>query len=161
MITFNTMVNNTRNYFMQGRTNGLGATGTVFANNVIQGGGSAAGLNGVYTGAFWEGNLIWQTTSPGAMPPGTFEEVDPLLAPAANGIFRPQPGSPVVDSAVGNYPAVLVDQDGQPRGVVVDPNGTAHGGPKDKGADELSNVPATARFLTPEDLLLLIHSWID
>src|SRR4029453_8726572 len=35
VITFNTLVNNTRNYFMQGRSNGLGATNTVFANNIL------------------------------------------------------------------------------------------------------------------------------
>src|SRR4030095_11263316 len=40
VITFNTLVDNTRNYFMTGRTNGLGATNTVFANNIIQGGGA-------------------------------------------------------------------------------------------------------------------------
>ena len=149
VITFNTQVNNTRNYFMQGRTGGLGATGTVFANNIIQGGGSAAGLSGVYTGGVWEGNIIWQTTSAGAMPAGSYDQVDPLLAPQANGVFRPQPGSPAIDSAVGDYPAVVVDLDGQTRPA-----------PKDKGADELSPGPPAARFLTPEILLDLIHSWL-
>ena len=60
MITFNTLVNNARNYFMSGRTNGLGATNTVFAQNIVQGGGEAAGLSGPYTGGVWSGNLIWQ-----------------------------------------------------------------------------------------------------
>jgi poly(beta-D-mannuronate) lyase len=147
VITFNTLVNNPRNYFQQGRTNGLGATGTVFANNVLQGGGSAAGLSGPYTGGAWAGNIIWQTNGAGAMPPGTFDQVDPLLAPDAQGIFRPQPGSPAIDSAVGDYPAVVADIDGQPRAE-----------PKDKGADELSSEPVTAMFLTPEFMLLLIRS---
>ena len=55
VISFNTLVNNTRNYYMTGRTNGLGAINTTFANNIIVGGGAAASLNGVYTGGVWSG----------------------------------------------------------------------------------------------------------
>jgi poly(beta-D-mannuronate) lyase len=150
VISFNTLVDNTRNYFMQGRTNGLGATGTVFANNVLQGGGSAAGLSGPYLGGAWEGNLVWQTAGPGAMPAGSYDEADPRLAPQAHGILRPAPGSPAVDSAVGSYPAVSVDLDGQPRP-----------GRKDRGADELSAAPPAGVFLTPEALLALIQSWTE
>jgi poly(beta-D-mannuronate) lyase len=146
VITFNTLVNNTRNYFMTGRTNGLGATNTVFANNILQGGGTAAGLNGPYVSGAWEGNIIWETTGAGDMPLGTYDVINPLLEPKANGIFRPQQGSPAIDSAVGDYPAVVFDQDGQPRT-----------GTKDKGADEYSTEPVVAEFLTPGDILRLIH----
>jgi poly(beta-D-mannuronate) lyase len=147
VITHNTLVNNTRNYFMTGRTNGLGATDTVFANNIIQGGAAAASLNGPYTGGEWSGNIIWNTTGAGAMPDGTYDVVDPLLEPKAKGVFRPQTGSPAIDSAIDDYPAVVFDMDGQPRAF-----------PKDKGADEVSAVPITARFLTPGDILRLIHT---
>jgi poly(beta-D-mannuronate) lyase len=126
VITFNTLVNNTRNYYMTGRTNGLGATNTVFANNILQGGGAAFSLNGLYTGGVWSGNIIWQTAGAGAMPDGTYDEIDPLLAPDALGVFRPQAGSPVIDSATGDYPAVTLDMDGQTRT-----------NPKDRGADEV------------------------
>jgi poly(beta-D-mannuronate) lyase len=127
VITFNTLVNNTRNYYMTGRTNGLGAINTTFANNIVVGGGVAASLNGIYTGGVWSGNIIWQTAGgAGAMPDGTFEEIDPLLAQDLLGIYRPQPGSPAIDSAIGDYPAVTFDMDGQPRT-----------DPKDKGADEV------------------------
>ena len=146
VITFNTLINNTRNYYMTGRTNGLGATNTVFANNIVQGGGSAASLNGVYVGGTWNANIIWETAGAGAMPPGTFEEVDPLLEAKANGVFRPQQGSPAIDTASGDYPAVIFDSDGQPRR-----------DPKDRGADEVSSAPITATLLTPGDLLRLIH----
>ena len=146
VITFNTLVNNTRNYYMTGRTNGLGATNTVFANNVLQGGGAAASLNGLYPGGVWSGNIIWETASAGAMAAGTYAVVNPLLEAKANGVFRPQAGSPAVDSATGDYPAVVVDMDGQPRT-----------GPKDKGADELSAEPIAAELLTPGDLHRLIH----
>jgi poly(beta-D-mannuronate) lyase len=127
VISFNTLVNNTRNYYMTGRTNGLGATNTTFANNIIQGGGLAASLNGLYPGGVWSGNIIWQTTGgAGAMPAGTYDEIDPLLAPDLLGVYRPQAGSPAIDSAIGDYPAVTVDMDGQTRT-----------DPKDKGADEV------------------------
>jgi len=144
--TFNTLVNNERNYFQTGRTNGLGATDTVFANNVLQGGGAAASLSGPYTGGVWSGNIIWQTAGPGVMPPGTYDEVDPLLVAKANGLFRPQTGSPAIDTAVGDFPAVDVDMDGQPRQ-----------NPKDRGADEISDAPMAGKFLTPGDLLGMIH----
>jgi hypothetical protein len=72
--------------------------------------------------------------------------VNPLLESKAKGVFRPRPGSPAIDSAIGDYPAVLFDQDGQPRK-----------GLKDKGADEYSTDPAIAEFLTPGAILRLIH----
>jgi hypothetical protein len=136
VITFNTLVNNTRNYYMTGRTNGLGATNTVFANNILQGGGAAASLNGLYTGGAWNGNITWQTAGAGAMPPDTYDEIDPLLEPDALGVFRPQSGSPAIDSATGDYPAVTLDMDGQPRT-----------DPKDKGADEVT--PTRDKGLLP------------
>jgi chondroitinase B-like protein len=146
VITFNTLVNNTRNYFMTGRTNGLGATNTVFANNILQGGGAAAGLNGLYTGGVWAGNIIWETAGAGPMPADSYDVVNPLLVPKAKGVYCPQPDSPAIDSAIGDYLAVVFDQDGQPRT-----------GPKDRGADEISADPAVADFLTPGAILRLIH----
>jgi poly(beta-D-mannuronate) lyase len=146
VIAFNTLVNNTRNYFQTGRTNGLGAFGNVFANNILQAGGAAASLSGPYTGGTWDGNIIWETVGSGAMPAGTFDEVDPLLEATANGVFRPQAGSPAIDSAIGDYPAVTVDMDGQPR---LDP--------RDRGADEASSAAIVAKLLTPGELLRLIH----
>ncbi|HEY6404397.1 MAG TPA: polysaccharide lyase 6 family protein [Blastocatellia bacterium] len=146
VITFNTLVSSTRNYFMTGRTNGLGAINTVFANNILQGGGAAASLNGVYTGGVWGGNIIWEAADAGAMPAGSYDVVNPLLVPKAKGVYRPQPDSPAIDSAIGDYLAVVFDQDGQPRT-----------GPRDRGADELSTDPAVAEFLTPGAILRLIH----
>jgi poly(beta-D-mannuronate) lyase len=146
IIAFNTLVNNTRNYFMTSRTDGLGAIDTVFANNIIEGGGNAASLSGPYAGGVWEGNIIWNTAGPGDMPDGTYEIVNPLLEPKAKGVYRPQAGSPAIDTAVGDYPLVTVDHDGQPR---IDP--------KDKGADEVSSAPAAASLLTPGDILRMIH----
>jgi hypothetical protein len=106
----------------------------------------AASLNGPYTGGAWEGNIIWETAGAGAMPAGTYDVINPLLEPEAKGVFRPQPGSPAIDSASGDYPAVVFDLDGQARIA-----------PKDKGADEYSTEPAVAEFLTPGAILRLIH----
>jgi poly(beta-D-mannuronate) lyase len=86
------------------------------------------------------------------MPAGTFDEVDPRLAPDAHGVLRPQPGSPVLNSAVGVFPAVVVDLDGQPR-----PGAPA----KDRGADEVSTARPVGSFLTPEVLLAMMRSWLD
>ncbi|WP_240347930.1 chondroitinase-B domain-containing protein [Longitalea arenae] len=137
LIAFNTLVNNPSNYVQSGRTNGLGATNTTFANNIIQGGGAAASIAGPYTGAVWSGNILYQTNGAGAMPSSGYTSVNPLLARDATGTFHLQAGSPAIGTATGAYPAVTVDMDGQSR--------TA---PLDKGADESSSAPVTARILT-------------
>jgi poly(beta-D-mannuronate) lyase len=140
VIGFNTLVNNTTHYLMSGRTNGLGATDTTFVNNIIQGGGVAADINGPYGGAVWDDNMLWNTGGAGDMPAGGYSTQNPLLARDANGVFRLQAGSPAIDNATGSYPAVTFDMDGQPRT-----------SPKDKGADEVSSAPVTAKLLSPAD----------
>ncbi len=67
LIAFNTLVNNPANITQSGRTNGLGATNTTVANNIVQGGGAAASIAGPYTGAVWLGNIIYQTNGAGSM----------------------------------------------------------------------------------------------
>ena len=120
---------------------GLGAIGTVFANNLIVGGGIAARIDGPYASAVWGCNLLWKTGGAGSMPPEGFSAVDPQLAADAAGILRPQAGSPVIDAAQGDFPAVTADLDGQPRE-----------GAKDIGADEVSTAPVIAKLLTPTDV---------
>jgi len=66
-------VDNRRNYFMSGRDKGLGATRTTFSQNVIQGGGPVAVIDGPYPGAVWRDNAVWQTV-PGSMPAGAYVE---------------------------------------------------------------------------------------
>ena len=94
VITFNTLVNNARSYFMGRRPNGLGATRTVFAHNIVQGGGEAATIEGPYPDAEWRGNILWQTAGPGALPRGTYEVADPRLTADKTGILRPAPLTP-------------------------------------------------------------------
>jgi poly(beta-D-mannuronate) lyase len=145
VIAFNTLVSNDRQYYMTPRTNGLGATNTVFANNIVQGGGAAADLDGPYPGGSWSGNIVWQTSGEGAMPAGTFEHTDPRLEIGESGLFRLTPDSPAVDSATGEYPRVDVDMEGQ-----------ARTGAKDRGADEISAATALAAPLTEEMIRRII-----
>jgi Chondroitinase B len=145
VISFNTLIDNATQYVMSGRTNGLGATNTTFDNNIIVGGDVVASIRGPYPGAAWTGNIVWNNATPGDMPATGFTSEDPLLARDGAGVYHLQPGSPAIDSAVGDDPAVTFDQDGQPR--------TA---PRDKGADEVSTEPATAKILSPDDLLIFL-----
>jgi poly(beta-D-mannuronate) lyase len=141
-IAFNTLIDNRAHYKMGGRTPvALGATRTVFANNVIVGGGLAAKIDGPNTGAIWSGNLLWQTAGPGDLPTDGFITGDPKLIADVNGIRRLQQDSPAIDSAVGDYAFASSDQDGQPRS-----------GKKDRGADEFSSERIVARPLTPSDV---------
>lgn len=149
VISYNTLVNNGRNYYMTARTDGLGARNTTFVNNVIVGGGSAASLTGPYTGGVWGGNIVWQTNGLGALPASGLDAVDPMLSLDASGIFRPRTGSPTIDSGVsmGDEAAVTVDMDGQTRT-----------GRKDRGADEVMTGPATAKPLTVDEMMRLIRT---
>ncbi|OQP57432.1 chondroitinase-B domain-containing protein [Niastella populi] len=137
LIAFNTLVNNPANITQSGRTNGLGATNTTVANNIVQGGGAAASIAGPYTGAVWSGNIIYQTNGAGSMPSGGYTSVNPLLARNGTGTFHLQSGSPAIGTATGSYAAVTVDMDGQ--------NRTS---PFDKGADETSAAAVTAQILS-------------
>jgi poly(beta-D-mannuronate) lyase len=142
-VVYNTLVDNKMNVIMSPRNNGLGATDIVFANNIIQGGATAASIKGPFPNAKWEGNILWDVTGPGDMPPSGFRIVNPMLEGDANGEFHLKAKSPAIDAGVGSYPFVTVDMDGQPR-----PNGRMI----DVGADELSKAAVTTRILTPADV---------
>src|SRR6185436_20119905 len=145
VVTFNTLVDNVVHYQMGGRTGGLGATNTTFANNILQGGTTAVSIStsAPYTNPVWSGNILWNVANGGgSMPSSGYSNVNPLLATDANGVYHIQSGSPAVDTATGTYTAVTVDQDGQPR--------PSSG--KDKGADEISGAPVTATLLTTADV---------
>ncbi len=142
IIVFNTLVDNRATYEMDARKDGMGATDTIFANNLIQGGGVVAHLAGPHPGAHGGGNLLWQTGEAGDLPGEAFTKADPKLARDAAGLLRPQGGSPVIGAAEGEFPFVVVDLDGQPR-------------PKAKlsiGADESSGATTVSHLLTPAEV---------
>lgn len=144
VIAFNTLVNNRENFVMPDRARGLGATYTVFADNIIVGGGPAAsiGKSAPYVSPSWVGNIVWKTDGPGDLPRAGYNPIDPQLVADARGVYRLRAGSPAIDAATGSFPLVAVDMDGQQRS-----------GPKDIGADEFqSNEPIKAHLLAPADV---------
>jgi hypothetical protein len=126
---------------MSRRTDGLGATNTTFSNNLLVGGSYAAKIEGPYPGATWSANLDFNIPNRGDLPADGSTTADPQLAPGKDGLQRPQPGSPAIASAVGDFPMVTVDLDGQPRPEK-----------KSRGAEESSAEPVPARVLTPTDV---------
>lgn len=143
VIVYNTLVNNSTQYTMNGRTGGLGAVGTVFANNIIQGGSTAVSISGTapYSNPTWAGNIIWISTNIGNIPAGGYTNVNPLLVKDASGEYHIQTGSPAINAGTGSYPLVTVDMDGQARDAQ-----------PDKGADEFSSAPVIAHILTPSEV---------
>jgi hypothetical protein len=75
------------------------------------------------------------------MPAGGYTTVNPLLALDANGVFHLQPGSPAIGAALGSFPYVTVDMDGQQRDADTD-----------TGADELTAASIRAQMLTTNDV---------
>jgi hypothetical protein len=151
VVVFNTFINNSTHYQMGGRTGGLGSSNTVVANNIFQGGGNMAGISSSapYTGS-WSNNIRWNTSSAGNMPASGYTTVNPLLVADAGGIYRLQSGSPAINTGGGvhDYYGIILplafvttDMDGQPRDTT-----------PDKGADEISVAPVTARQLTTNDV---------
>ena len=124
------------------RKNGLGARNITVANNIYQGPGNMARVSNTssYSGTF-SGNIRFDNENSGIMPANAFTTIDPLLKADNDGIFHIQAGSPAIGKAVGSFPMVTVDMDGQPRGVI-----------KDVGADQFSTAPILAKILTPTDV---------
>lgn len=147
LIAFNTLVNNRANIVQTARTNGLGSTNVTIANNIVHGGGPAASIVGPSKNPVWEGNVIFNTEGAGDMPVGTYKTIDPKLTRDDMGQYHLRPGSPAVNSSVGNYRSVTTDMDGQPRTATLD-----------VGADELSTIPVKARILKADDVGHLAHS---
>ena len=167
VIAFNTFIENATHYSMSRRSpEALGATNTIFANNLIQGGETAVKIAGPYPGAVWKANVIWQVRKIGDIPLDGFRQVDPLLVdpspydlqganaavcarpdqlplaqPVTGGVKHLQPGSPVAHAAIGEYPGVTFDLDGQPRPAI-----------KSVGADEISSAPVAAHLLAVREV---------
>jgi poly(beta-D-mannuronate) lyase len=142
IIVFNTLVDNRTHYQMSRRTpEGLGATNTTFANNIMLGGNFAAKIEGPYAGAVWSGNLAWNVASTADLPPDGSATEDPLFAAGDDGLMRPKPASVAIASGVGGFSMVIVDIDGQRRPEKMT-----------RGADEPSADPLNARVLTVNDV---------
>lgn len=141
LIAFNTLVNNKGNIVQTARNKGMGATYITVANNIIQGGGAATAISGPYTDGQWTGNILFNVKGAGTMPAEGYTMADPKLVKTASGAYHLQNGSPAVDHAIGVYPKIKFDMDGQIRT-----------GAYDIGADEISNSPITVHVLHQGDV---------
>lgn len=84
----------------------------------------------------WQGN-IFHGAALGVNLTSGIVEADPRLRLGADGLWRPGADSPAIGAAVGDFPFVTDDIDGQPRGRK-----------RDVGCDQSSNRPALSRPLT-------------
>ncbi len=88
----------------------------------------------------WEGNILFGTTLGIAANSG-ISQVDPKLALAADGLWRPGSNSPALRGAQGVYDFVTEDMEGQSRPAA-----------KDIGCDQWSAAPVTQPPLTSLDV---------
>ena len=142
ILVFNTLVDNRTHYQMSRRNPaGLGAANITFSNNLLQGGGTAAKIEGPYVDGVWEQNILWNVADLLDFPPGAFIIADPRLNADPDGIKRIEVDSSAKAAAAGTFAMVTVDLDGQPRPEAMS-----------VGADEMSAEPAVARLLTTENV---------
>ncbi len=122
---------------------GLGSSGrtllaenVTLANNLLRNSASTSDpifQGGEGSGWTWEGNIAWgKPLGTGAGNPGV-SNVDPLIALEADGLWRPQAGSPAINGGAGDYSSLLTD----------DMDGQSRIGTYDVGADEVSGATIT------------------
>jgi len=144
VVAFNTFVDNNYTIGFGVNNNGgvLQPDSCLIANNVFSNNNTKPIIT-VYTvptNVTWQGNICFGSSLGITQPPGiTFS--DPKMGLAADGLWRPTSLSPVVNAAVGSFPYVVTDMDGQLRDAT-----------PDVGADEISFSPVTRRPLTPADV---------
>ncbi len=144
-VAFNTLVGNTASIDVgtgKDSDNILPPLDCLFANNIVTGStGPLVRFTDTPVNLRWEGNIFWGA-SLGIPVPSGITIADPLLAAAgSDGLQRPTPSSPAINTAAGVYPLVSMDVDGQ-----------ARQDPKDIGADEISDGPVLFRPLTAADV---------
>lgn len=146
VVAFNTLVANTTNvvFGLEGSTS-YPPTGTIFANNILQGdtGTLVSSNSGTPVNTIWQGNILWGSASAGIIPAAGYTRVNPLLSLGFYNVYRIASNSPAINAAVnsGNYSYITTDADGQPR---VEP--------KDVGADEYSTANIVRFPLSASDV---------
>lgn len=88
----------------------------------------------------WSGNIFYGSGL-GITQPQGISIIDPMLAEAEDGLWRPQNDSPLLGAAVGEFAFVTTDMDGHSRADSFD-----------IGADQRSADPVLIRPLTGEDV---------
>ncbi|MFE5290563.1 polysaccharide lyase 6 family protein [Isoptericola sp. NPDC056618] len=141
-VVHNTFVDNTSNVEV-GANYVLPPVDSLVADNLVV--GSAGPLFQELkqpAGVTYSGNVSWPTGAATLgidAAPREVRVVDPLLV-RSGGLWRLRPG-PAMNTAVGTYPFLADDVDGQPRDVR-----------PDVGADEVSSAPVTRRPLDRDDV---------
>ncbi|MFD6133792.1 polysaccharide lyase 6 family protein [Isoptericola sp. NPDC060257] len=141
-VVHNTFVDNTSNVEV-GANYVLPPVDSLVADNLVV--GSAGPLFQELkqpAGVTYSGNVAWPTGAATLgidAAPREVRVVDPLLV-RSGGLWRLRPG-PAMNTAVGTYPFLADDVDGQPRDVR-----------PDVGADEVSSAPVTRRPLDRDDV---------
>ncbi|MCZ2263619.1 polysaccharide lyase 6 family protein [Isoptericola sp. QY 916] len=141
-VVHNTFVDNTSNIEV-GANYVLPPVDSLVADNLVV--GSAGPLFQELkqpSGVTYSGNVAWPTGAATLgidAAPREVRVADPLLV-RSGGLWRLRPG-PAMNTAVGTYPFLVDDVDGQPRDVR-----------PDVGADEVSSAPVTRRPLERDDV---------
>lgn len=145
LVAFNTFVNCRSSILigLQGSVAGADQPplDCVIANNIVRG-TNAPLIDQRVTplNLTWVGNLMYGA-SLGISPLPGITLADPLLQLAADGLWRPATNSPALGAAMGVYPQIADDIDGQPRPEI-----------KDVGCDQASDAAVTQRPLGPADV---------
>jgi poly(beta-D-mannuronate) lyase len=144
LVAFNTVVDAKSSFALgvgEGKKNTLPPQDCRIANNLVVSRRSPlVHLFSTPTRLAWEGNLMFGADLGIPTPPG-ITIADPRLSRGEGGLCRPGPSSPARGAAVGDFPSIRDDIDGQPRA-----------GKSDVGCDQQSDRPATHRPLTAADV---------
>ena len=145
IVAFNTLVNCYSSLSIgvgNSSTQNMPTLDCVIANNLVY---STLGPLITYTDTpsnmTYQGNIFYGSNL-GITNPSGISVINPKMIKGSDGLWRPDStGSPVINAAVGDFPFVVLDMDGQSRDSV-----------KDVGADEISNSAILSRPLTSNDV---------
>ncbi len=139
VVAFNTFQSNRSGAARFGSDKKFDPTDITLADNIVTGKGGSL-LTGTGAQLKYQGNILFGGSA-GSFPAGSFRIVDPKLVAGAGGLLRLSATSPAINAAVGSYPQVALDMDGQSRA-----------GAKDVGADEFGAPGPQQRPLTAADV---------
>lgn len=129
-VMFNTFVNCATPFLIGAGANtelSLPPKDCLIANNAVYTDRQVITYTDIPINMTYDGNVMFGS-SLGIDPNDGIKWVDPVFEIASDSLYRPGIGSPLIDSASGNYSLVDIDMDGQPR--------TSN---KDIGSDEFSS----------------------
>jgi poly(beta-D-mannuronate) lyase len=143
VVAFNTFVDCENNFLIGKPDSGgkLAPVNCTIANNIVRSrSGPLVDVVTAPTNFVWQGNLFFGAKT--GITVAGIETKDPQLQLGPDGLWRPAANSPARGTAVGEFPKLTADIDGQPRPLTG----------KDIGADQSSSEPARNRPLTAADV---------